>query len=106
MGGIALSAALNIPSSAYVLDAAQLEYSVELPASLLEDLSLAQNGDKSQLSITVSHQEFFYEESISVSIYASNPEAEIYYTFDSSTPSIYSERYTEPLSLENLGGGY
>ncbi|MDR0221850.1 MAG: CotH kinase family protein [Lachnospiraceae bacterium] len=99
MGGMALGAALNYPSPAYVLDAAQLEYVAELPPRLLEDLSYAQNGEETHLTVILSHQEFFYDESVSVSILASNPEAGIYYTLDSSTPTIYSEVYTEPLEF-------
>jgi hypothetical protein len=101
----ALSMAINIPSAPNVLDEAQLGYFMELPASLQEDLFYAQNSEETQLTITLSHQEFFYEESISVSIEASNPEARIFYTLDGSMPSSGSESYAGPLSLENLGGG-
>jgi hypothetical protein len=102
LGRAVLCAAINYPAAPYVLDAAQLEYVTELPESLQGDLSLAQNSEEAQLTITLSHQEFFYDKSISVSIQASNPEAGIYYTLDCSTPTIYSEIYTEPLEFAKL----
>ncbi|MDR0220985.1 MAG: chitobiase/beta-hexosaminidase C-terminal domain-containing protein [Lachnospiraceae bacterium] len=104
-GTLALSAAINYPSMPYVLDAVQLEYSAKLPANLQTDLLYALNSAETPLALTLSHQEFFYDENISVSIQASNPEAESYYTLDCSTPSDHSKRYVGPLTLENRGGG-
>ncbi|MDR0220813.1 MAG: CotH kinase family protein [Lachnospiraceae bacterium] len=99
VGGIALGLVISAFSSPYVLDAVQLEYLTKLPVSLQEDLSYALRGEETSLTLTLSQQEFFYDKNISVSLYTNNPKAEIYYTLDSSTPTVDSQRYTVPLLL-------
>ncbi|MDR2570467.1 MAG: CotH kinase family protein, partial [Oscillospiraceae bacterium] len=51
------------------------------------------------LTVSFSHEEFFYDQTIYVTISADNPNAEIYYTVDGSIPTIYSERFIHPLEF-------
>lgn len=50
--------------------------------------------------IKLSHKEYFYEDTIQVSITPSNPKDSIYYTLDGSEPSIVSERYYKPIEIK------
>ena len=71
----------------------------ELPQSLQEDLAYLQNSAESDLSMSFSHNNFFYDETISVTISASNDRAKIYYTTDGSTPTSDNEEFSHPITF-------
>jgi hypothetical protein len=72
----------------------------ELPPSLKEDLHHVQNNAGVDLNVQFSTDAFFHNETLSVSIYASDPDAVIYYTTDSSTPTVADNQFAEPLVFE------
>jgi hypothetical protein len=54
--------------------------------------------------IMLSHKEHFYEDTIEISITASNSEHIIYYTLDGSQPVTTSEKYTKPIEIKSDTG--
>jgi len=70
-----------------------------------EQSALTTDGDgsgeakKPRLTLSFSETGHFYDEHIEVSIAASIPESEIYYTTDGSEPTSESERYLHPLTF-------
>jgi len=75
------------------------------PAMALEQDESAQEDDTEpsgnvNLQLAFSHDEHFYDYTIYVSIIASIPDAEIYYTIDGDEPSAESTRYTGPIQIE------
>lgn len=73
---------------------------INLPKQLREDITYARDHKKkSSLEVFFSHQEFFYNRPIAVSLSAGKPGVVIHYTLDGSDPAEHSPRYTAPLSL-------
>ena len=68
----------------------------ELTAISHQDLISMQTP---RLTVSFSHEEFFYNETIHVSIYANNPDAAIYFTTDGSDPAENGELFTQPLEF-------
>ncbi|MDR2570474.1 MAG: CotH kinase family protein, partial [Oscillospiraceae bacterium] len=60
---------------------------------------LVQREGSSQLTVSFSHEEFFYNETINVTISANSPNSVIYYTIDGTIPTSESERYEHPLKF-------
>jgi len=77
----------------------QLVYIRELSSGLQEDVEYVRNTAQQDLSVSFSHDDFFYSETIHVSITANNPDATIFLTLDGETPSPTSEVYAKPIEL-------
>ncbi|MDR2570124.1 MAG: CotH kinase family protein [Oscillospiraceae bacterium] len=60
---------------------------------------LVQREGSSQLTVSFSHEDFFYNETINVTISANSPNSVIYYTIDGTMPTSESERYEYPLKI-------
>ena len=72
----------------------------ELAPDLGEALYYARNDFSPHLTLTFSHPDYFYADSISVSIAVNDPEASIFYTLDGQTPTLLSASYDGPIFLE------
>lgn len=67
--------------------------------TLLGDIYYVRDEEDNSLIVSFSHNNFFYEETINVSIKTDNPEAIIFYTTDGSNPTESSDIYFEPIEL-------
>lgn len=71
-----------------------------LPKELRDSITyIRQQKKESGLKVFFSHQDFFYDTPIQVSMSANQPGAEIYYTLDGSEPTARSAVYTAPIAL-------
>lgn len=75
----------------------QIAVYTTVPSSNELPPQLQQFMQEPRLAVSFSHEEFFYNETIYVSIFASNPDAVIYFTTDGSDPAETGERFTQPL---------
>lgn len=66
---------------------------------LLPATPAPKESDEGKLRLAFSMPGHFYEDSIEVSVTASNSDAEIYYTTDGSEPTSTADKYIEPLSF-------
>lgn len=65
---------------------------------------LRQQEKKSALKVFFSHQEFFYDKPIQVSLSADQPGADVYFTLDGSDPSVAGTLYASPIRLDMPDG--
>jgi len=74
----------------------------EIPSSLLDELMHIQNNQNPEPNLVVNFSvaDFFHSETVLVSIYSNDPNAIIYFTTDSSTPTASSNQFLEPIVLE------
>lgn len=75
------------------------EMILQIPPSLLGDLHFTWNNEEPALEISFSHDEFFYDQTINITINTSSPDAQIYFTTDGSDPTVDSELFVRPLEL-------
>jgi len=57
-------------------------------------------SDDGSLQLAFSHPDHFYDSEIHVTIFASIPEAEIFYTLDGSAPTVESSKHTAPIHIK------
>jgi len=71
----------------------------EIRTSLQEDIVTVRENKVASIMVEFSHDEYFYDEDIMVKISSNDPNADIYYTIDSSTPTKASTQYTQPIGM-------
>ena len=71
----------------------------ELSPSMQDAIIYVQNNPAPSLTVSFSHQQYFYDETICLSISASHPDAKIYYTTNGSTPTQASKQFDNPLNF-------
>lgn len=92
-------AVLYGPAVSLVPEKQQVQAAELLPLGVQEDVAYVMENKELKLEIGLSHNEYFYDNDIEVEIISNNPEAEIYYTLDGSTPTKDSTFYTKAIDL-------
>ncbi|MDR2571285.1 MAG: CotH kinase family protein [Oscillospiraceae bacterium] len=104
---IILFLCVGIICGAVIYGSAESLVLVTMPLPTFDDLAprmqrtfdYVQKTGTTELSLSFSHNDFFYNETIFVTISSDSPDAEIYYTLDGSMPTINSDRFVHPLEI-------